>query len=381
MKYIRLLPTCSLIILLVVPLAAQAQNNDKAVILSPRVGAVITREQRDFFHLFQQIEDFSTAIFYQTPDTHYYAIITRINRFSQFEDTVVHYSEATLLRYSQVIEHFEALSEGKYRIGEVPGRFQVVGAGEVIRKPQQEVPRQQVPLKSISWMDYDKLPLAETDGETFLDDFPDWGCGLGYSYNADLSSFADAFTRLEDKYRNQGYSVGHNTLATNVSPLRWYSLRVRFSRTITVQIEAGKSSGSDNVMLEAVSGMFIYRFEEWSYGRLFPFVGIGMNAFRISGEQQYGDRISGIDSAKLYYYNPGYYKFSFTVLQKVSAEGTQTGISLIAGFDLDPDPTFSLSPYGCYYAMPRIETKMSDGEVAEVQMSGIAIGVRVTLNF
>lgn len=374
MKHFRLLRASPLITLLAFTFSATAQDNDKVVILSSRVGAVITKEQRDFFHLFQQIEDFSTATFYRTPDTQYYAIFTRVNRFSQPKDTIVPYSEASLLRYSEVIEHFEALSEGKYRLGKVPGRIQVVGGGEVMRKPQQEGS-----LNSAPWRDYDNLPFAQTDGAAFLDDFPDWGFGFGYSaYYADLSNFADAFTKLENKYRNLGYSIQHNTMTTDVSPLRWYSLRVRFSRSITIQLEVGKSSGSDNPMLEAVSGTFIYRSEQWSFGRLFPFLGIGINAFRISGEQRYGDRISGIDSTKTY---SNYYNFSYTVLQTVSAEGTQMGISFIAGFDIEPAPTFSLTPYVCYYAMPRIETKISDGEVAYVQMSSIALGARLTLNF
>ena len=376
MKLMKVFPVCLLIIFLAYPTTAPAQTGDKVVILNPRVGAVITKEQRDFFHLFPLIEGFSQAIFYQTPDSQYYASITRIYRNSQSRDTIVHYSETSVLRHAEMIEHFEAIADGNYRMGDTPARFQVVGGSEVVRKPHQDAAVRSGLLK-----DYDKLPLAETADEVFLDNYPDWGCGFGISAcQVDLSSFADAFTKLENKYRSQGFSVGQNTLTTNLSSLLWYSIRVRFSRSVIFQLEAGKSSGDDNVMVEAVSGTFMYRFDNLATSRLFPYLGIGINVFRISGEQRYGDRISKIDSTQTYSGSP-YYTFSYTVIQTVSAEGTQEGLSLIAGVDMDLDPSFSLTPFVTYYALPAMETQLSSGEVAHIRMSGMAIGAKLTLNF
>lgn len=361
---------------------APAQNNDKVVVLSPRVGVVISKEQREYFHLFQQFKDFSMAVFFQAPDSHYYAVITRINRSSVSTDTIVNYSEASLLRYAEVIEHFEAISDGSYRMGDSPAKFEVVGGGIVYRESQVETPGTSIPpTSSPSRKDQDRLPLADDDPGIYLDDFPDWGCGFGYSaYYANLSGFTDAFAKIENKYREQGYSIHANTIGEDVSPLRWYSVRVRFSRSITAQLEAGKSSAERGIALEAVSGMVLYQFDAWAPGQIFPFLGAGISAFHISGEQNYGDIISKVDSSKTY---PGssYYYISYTALKSVSIEGTQIGLSVIAGLDIEPFPTFSLTPFAAYYVFPPLELDIDSWEVGRVHMSGLSLGARLTLNF
>lgn len=110
------------------------------------------------------------------------------------------------------------------------------------------------------WRDAE-LPFAGDANKYFLDDFPDWGVGFGYSaYFADLSGITSVLTKVENRYRNLGYDILSNSLNTHVSPLRLIDLKIRFSSSFGALCEAGKAIGSDNVLLEWFSASLLYRF-------------------------------------------------------------------------------------------------------------------------
>ncbi len=118
-----------------------AQDSAKVVILSPRVGPVIDAAEREYFHLFQQIKDFHSAVMLENPDSTYYAWIVLEEANGNTKDTAVWYSRSYLLMLTQQINHFEELTEGKYQMGQNPATLQVIESEEARGAPAVAKPR------------------------------------------------------------------------------------------------------------------------------------------------------------------------------------------------------------------------------------------------
>jgi hypothetical protein len=103
-----------------------AQDSDKVVILSPRIESVIDAAKRERYDLFPGIKGFDRAVFLQTPEKTYYARIVFIGPEGTGRDTMVQYSEDTLLVLAERIEHFEELKQKTYHIGERPAKIRVL---------------------------------------------------------------------------------------------------------------------------------------------------------------------------------------------------------------------------------------------------------------
>jgi hypothetical protein len=95
-----------------------AQENNKVVILSNRVGYSIDQVESNYFRLFERFPDFKKAVIYLTPANQYFIKITTGKTDSLEQDTIIAYSESTILRLAEKIEHFEDLIKGDYRIGD-----------------------------------------------------------------------------------------------------------------------------------------------------------------------------------------------------------------------------------------------------------------------
>ena len=55
---------------------AEAQEKGQVIVINPKVGVVIDREERDRYHLFSASRDFHCATIFQLPDSSYVAEIT-----------------------------------------------------------------------------------------------------------------------------------------------------------------------------------------------------------------------------------------------------------------------------------------------------------------
>jgi hypothetical protein len=110
--------------LLSMPDCLRAQDSDKVVIVSPRVGSVIDAAERERYELFQEIKGFDRAVFLQTPRKTYYAKIVFVGQNGRRRDTTIQYPKDTLLVLAGQIEHFEDLKAGKYHIGDQPQEIQ-----------------------------------------------------------------------------------------------------------------------------------------------------------------------------------------------------------------------------------------------------------------
>jgi hypothetical protein len=111
------------------PNRLQAQDGDKVVILSPRVGAVINAKERERFQLFEGIPGFASAIIHQTAKGTYYADILLTSSDGSERHMTLWYSETEgesyLSKLAERIDHFEDVAAGRYQIGEKPVRMQV----------------------------------------------------------------------------------------------------------------------------------------------------------------------------------------------------------------------------------------------------------------
>jgi multisubunit Na+/H+ antiporter MnhB subunit len=118
-----------------------AQDSDRVVILSPRVGSTIDSSEREYFQLFRQIKDFHSAVFLENPDSTYYAWIVLKDSNGNTRDTAVWYPKSYLLMVAEKINHFEELTEGRYQMGQNPATLQVFESKEARRLPVAAKPR------------------------------------------------------------------------------------------------------------------------------------------------------------------------------------------------------------------------------------------------
>ena len=358
-----------------------AQDSAKVIILSPRIGVVLNRQERDYFQILMRVNDFENAVFYQSADKRCFAKISLRQKLAPPKDTTIFYPVGFLINISEKIDHFEDLQEGKYHMGAQPAfsasqldtaeaRFFVHGA---LAFPLDTLNARSL-MPAVRWRD-EELPFAGNAEKYFLDDFPDWGFGFGYSaYFADLSGITMALTKVEDRYRNLGYDIVTNSLNTKVSPLRLLDLKIRFSSSFAALCEVGKTVGSDNVLMEWFSASFLYRFQTLKETRIFPFVGAGVTVVYLSAEQYYGNRISPVDTLDQY-------TTQYNQLQSISVSASATGVHITAGADLDYQNIFSVTPYVTVNAFPAMETQLSDGTPVDLHLNSVVLGIRGTIYF
>jgi hypothetical protein len=110
--------------LLAIPLILHAQDSCKVVILSPRVGTRIDREEQEYFKLFRQFPTFQSAIVLQGPGSAYYVRIEYYDSEGRLRDSIIEYQEPVLLMVAEKINHFEALEGEIYVFGSDPASLQ-----------------------------------------------------------------------------------------------------------------------------------------------------------------------------------------------------------------------------------------------------------------
>jgi hypothetical protein len=101
--------------------AQQGAPGDSAriVILSDRVGSVISEDERGKYHVLTQFEGFREAVVLQFPDSSYAVRVTLVSA-GELRDTVVRYSGATIMMMAEKIEHIEEMESGNYVLGSHP---------------------------------------------------------------------------------------------------------------------------------------------------------------------------------------------------------------------------------------------------------------------
>ena len=328
-----------------------AQDSDKVVILSPRVGAVIDASEREYFHLFPDIKGFVRAVVYQTPQKTYHAKIVLTERNGEARDTTVQCQENYLLTLAEQTDHFEGIEKGIYQMGQQPATLKLF-------EPRTQVATTPPDLQP------DLLPFAAQAGEFEPETYPDWGFGVGLStYSPDFGGLNAAFAAIEHKYRNQGYSVPHVTLGFDASSCLWYNIKIRFSRSLGLLLEVGTAINGDTAhVFRAVSATGLYHFEVFKISWLRPYVGAGLGRYHLEVTQDYKNVGPSRDLV-------------------VFVEGGNTGFHAVAGVELSPRGAPSLSLYAKYLFIPTVETTTTAGVKANVDLSSMVAGAGISFYF
>ena len=105
-----------------------AEDSARVVILSDRVGKVISSADREKYHVFSQFEDFRNAVVLQLPDSSCAVRIT-LESAGRERDTLVRYSWGSIMMMADRVEHFEELEIGEYVMGSSPIRLRYAPTG------------------------------------------------------------------------------------------------------------------------------------------------------------------------------------------------------------------------------------------------------------
>ena len=343
------------LVLLIGTETLHAQEKDKIVILSSRVGPVLDAAKRDHYNLFQEIKDFNRGIVYQTPAKTYYARITLVGKDGKVRDTTVQYSESYLLMLAEHIDHFEDLEKGVYQMGQQPATLKVV-------EPQTRVGTKPPELQS------DILPFASKAEDFEAESSQLVGFAIGLStYSPDFTGLRAAFRGIAEKYREQGYSVSDPSVDLNVSHLLWYSTKIRLYKALALLLDVGKSIDGD-VEVKAVSASLLYHFRPFDVPWFRPYLGAGVGSYHFSVSNNYGEG---------YPISPVSRGGTYTYLEAITSEGGNSGFTLDGGIELIPRGGPSLVLYANWLLVPSVETNSAEGEKANVKLSSIIAGARI----
>lgn len=127
-------------------------DSARVVILSDRVGPVISPDKREKYHLFTQFRDFNQAVVLQLRDSSCAVRLTLVSS-GGFRDTLVRYSWTAIMLMADRIEHFEDLENGEYVLGSSPPALKYSSPG--LTGSTEFVPRgvRMAPESVLSWQE------------------------------------------------------------------------------------------------------------------------------------------------------------------------------------------------------------------------------------
>jgi hypothetical protein len=204
-------------LLLVGPFAGAGRSTPvdsaRIVILSDRVGPVVSPDERQKYHLFTQFKDFSRAVVLQLPDSSCAVRLTLVSS-GGLRDTLVHYSWTAIRLMADRIEHFEDLENGEYVLGSSPPALKYFSPGStgstefvprgVRRAPEsvlswqeaeQQAPDSSLPFRAVSGTAHgdESLPLAPVIDQHMPRYYPSLALGIGLrTISPDLSGLTAA---------------------------------------------------------------------------------------------------------------------------------------------------------------------------------------------
>jgi hypothetical protein len=222
----------------------------------------------------------------------------------------------------------------------------------------------------------DLLPFAGDGKKGISESYPRFGFGVGFStLSPSLDGLQSILNSIEDKYRETGYPISHNTADLGVSPFPWYILSVRFSRIIGTLLEFGSSTKDKANSISALNATVLYYPEILSVHWVKPYIGAGIGICSYSPNQtfSYGNRVSPVDSN-------GSYKY----LASVSLIGSESKVSasIQGGIAIEQESNksrLSFQVYATRIWAHAIEIHASGGESATVEFGKLQVGGRLLI--
>src|SRR5512140_2533339 len=217
-------------------------DSPKVVILSTRVGPVISRNAREYFMLFGYITDFRRAVVFQQKDSTF-AIRFYAGKEGEVEaDTTIVYSFTTLKMLSEKVDNFEALKAGTYRMGQSTPtlRFADGTVASYVPPPAAITLQQQLaPTRHFVGL----LPLAADPGWPRLRHCPSFGFGIG------LRSVQADFSGLSQVYKNT---------ATAISPMITFGFEISALEVFGLQAEAAMTTSGHSLAEGWLGGAYYF---------------------------------------------------------------------------------------------------------------------------
>ena len=365
-----------------------AQSAFKIVIISPRVGEIIDSSEKEYFHLFQSIKGFNQAIFFMDSTDSYFASVYFIDKNRTTVDTVIEYSKPYLIRTSELIDNFEQANSGNYQfvrteydfptINDSNNLLSAVSLPLVTANSYSQTSKISVENKgnySIGSKDYNLLPLSEQKVDIDLDYYPILGFGIGISTVLTATSDINStLTSIEDKYRNQGYSIKHNEYQPESSGYLWLCLKVKIIKNISVSLDVASTLGQSPSKMNSIKLFGTYKFDVFELKSQGPYVGVGINylAVTLSESFSYRDRISPIDTTG---------RFEYLGNINITGEGSSFGINFTAGLDIYLS-SIGIDLYTDYNLMSPITLNSGDNNSKlNLNFSGFTFGAILFIYF
>lgn len=354
--------------------ATSAQEDVKIVILSPRVGTLIDETERNSFQIFPQIRNFISAVVY-TADGNYFIQFRLSDLDGKERDTIIIYSENLILMIAEKIDHYEEIKGGNYKIGQNPPTL-VIAEGEPLRiqlpphtKRRKTDQTQSTSDKAVFKFWYEPLPLAQTAIFEDQETYPKLGFGIGFAlYSPDFSNLNNAFLAIENKYRDQGYSIGGSNTKLDITSLIYFHLQFQPFKHFSLFLQtASMDEESKKFSTTTVSLLYHVRPFQGSWFR--PFAGVGIGKYTFEIVQLYGknNRVSPIT------------KDCYEYLDKITVGGGGTAYQIMAGVDIVIQNTIGISFYGSYVFAPKIKSSVQEYQKASPKLNGPSFGTRLSI--
>ena len=358
-----------------------AQEKDSVIILSDKVGSIITRDERDLYKLFPSIKNFNYSIVYKTETNKYYAkFCTTIE--GELKDTMIYYSEQILLIIAEKINNFQDIVDGNYKMGTKPAILLTRGNESIIEDETRI--RKIIPGIQKTTTSEGTILLSNSDDIVFSDSvelnkvkmkinrsFYKFGFGVS-TYSPDMSGLNSAFTLIENFYRDQGYYILQHSTEFDFGVLLLYRINLIISEKFSLGFNAVQSTEGNNKLYSvAASGIYYYPLSNINW--LTPFADFEISYNYCKARVNYNNRISPIS-------NTGSYDF----LDHIEASGSSTGFGLKVGASIDRGDNFSFDVFIKYNYIPKMKTVVTTGLLsadAESKLSSIVFGTMINLTY
>lgn len=376
--------------------SALTQDSIRTVILSPKVGPTIERDERDHYILFQKIDGFLSATFFQIPPRSFFARVKYSSANSFVRDSVIAYAESFIFMLAEKINHFEELANGKYRIGTDPAKIEIVIAKDSSLqlllaertipddKPKSNMQSLDVTSDSHSNIASEQKYFIYDDVLPFAKDIQQqadetiWSMGFGFSYasySPDYTGINIAFNAIEDKYPNSRSGIRSYNYAWNFSPTLSYQMKIWWKHSLALtlnvgsSIEGGEVFNDDYFYFNTVTAEVHYSFKITGAESIKPFVGFGMGkySFEVKRIYSYWSLTAGDPPT--------------TFLKENRSAGTKSGFNITTGCEILLDPYPSITLFANYISVPIIDATNAEGIKATMDLSSFSFGARVMFYF
>lgn len=351
-----------------------AQQNDRIVILSNAVGAVIDKAEKTHYKIFEKINEFYRAVVYVDSNEEYYIRFTLLNKENRIRDTVMHYSKQAIFMLSEKIDHYDDILSGKYKPGNARASIQYVDkSGEA--KQLEEILKDTILTQEKLLLVQDTLILSGIKDIPDFYYYPAIGFGVGISmYSPDMKSAYEAMTVLENNHRLEGYAIKTHSEDWFDVPFINTHISIKISKYFSI-VANGTFGIKKDLSFNSIAVMGEYYPAISLSENINPFITAGVANSFLSITQHYGERITPVSQTG-----------SYTTFDAVTIESSKTGVLVGAGISYDIRG-FSAAISALYLFTSSSQTAVtslypSQSYVkSKLSLSSLILGLRMTFYF